>query len=68
MVSATNNDLRKLQEKMAHIKEYSDSNSNSKMTLLDQRAEIEKKKQNAENVLDSTKKELDRCRRRCYFK
>eukprot|EP00397_Hematodinium_sp_SG-2012_P029729 GEMP01031435.1.p1 GENE.GEMP01031435.1~~GEMP01031435.1.p1 ORF type:complete len:397 (+),score=100.51 GEMP01031435.1:341-1531(+) len=56
MVDANGGEARKLQENLNYIKEFLDSNQNARMTLMDQKTEIEKEKQmQHETVIEKRK-------------
>eukprot|EP00392_Amoebophrya_sp_AT5.2_P019679 g20628.t1 len=55
-LQTTGIEQRKLQEQMDRVREFQDSNSNSKLAMLDQRAEVERKRQNAQVNLEAARK------------
>lgn len=57
-------EARKLQEKLTDIREFQEANQNTRMTLLDQRAEIDKEKQILGSKLNLAKSEKDKMEKR----
>lgn len=55
---------KRLEEQLAEIKEFVEANQNTRMTLLDQRAETDKEKQRITNNLNKSKDKLDSLKRR----
>ena len=59
LVQAEGAELRKLNEKMSFIREYQEGNSNAKMTLLDQKANMEKKRHDTSVKLEFSKQKSE---------
>ncbi|CAE7282482.1 HERC4 [Symbiodinium natans] len=55
---------RKLEEQLAEVEEFVQANKNTRMTLLDQRAETDKEKQSIAAQLTDLRRQRDRAQRR----